>query len=235
MSPLPQRRKSPEEISLLRESLGIPSVMDPPDHPPTPVPQPKEQVTGTVALDAPTEIIPAAVDTPVVSIEPVTRQAVPVVTPAAPATEIAESAIRLELPPKPNTPRPPTTRPVPNDPAFSSIPVRRHSHEELEDIRRRDALSAMDATPTHPVFVQAHPAFIASGYLFAGGCAGRLLLVDWPLRATAGCAAASLLIALCILILRPISRHHAGFIAILTLLLCAFATLQHFPQLLHAP
>ncbi|MBM3862886.1 MAG: hypothetical protein FJ385_02880 [Verrucomicrobia bacterium] len=235
MSPLPQRRKSPEEISLLRESLGIPPVIDETEHPApdhaispgtrAPAAPPRQRIDPPPAAEAAVRIIGAA-----------TADATIIADARLPEPEVEdkEPAIRLQLPPKINTPRPIATR-APIADLTSPIPSRRRSHEELEEIRRRDALASIGGTATHPGFIHAHPALIATGYLLAFGCAGRLFLNDWPLRATVGCAAASLVVAACILILRPLSRHHAAFIAILCLLLSAFATLQHVPHLLHAP
>lgn len=235
MSPLPERRKSPEEISLLRESLGIPPVIDEAehqaaDHAPSlesrkPVALPHQRIDPPAAAEPAIRITDAATED---------RATIADANLPQPGIETREPAIRLQLPVKPNTPRPATAR-TPSIDSSSPIPSRRHNHEELEEIRRRDALASIGGTATHPGFVHAHPVLIALGYLSASGCAGRLLLADWPLRATAGCAAASLVFAACIAILRPLSRHHAAFILILCLLLSAFAALQHFPHLLHAP
>jgi hypothetical protein len=242
MSPLPQRRKSPEEIALLRESLGIPSDPLPPEtataaaapaldvHPSTPQPIEHPIVSATEteeSLSAPSTISPTP-RADAVSVEHETET-------APMAVDEQESALRLQLPPKPNSPRNRSAAATPSQHSASPLPARRRSHEELEEIRRREALAMIASPVINPRFAPAHPALLASGYLAALACAGPIIRESWPIHATVGCAIAALLIATCIVVLRPISKHHAAFITILTLLFVAFAALHHFPQLQYAP
>ena len=54
------------------------------------------------------------------------------------------------------------------------------------------------------------------------------------MAATAGCSTAAMLLAAFIYLRRPISRHHAAFIAVIALFVIVFGALHFFPQLRHA-
>jgi hypothetical protein len=250
MSPLPQRRKSPEEIALLRESLGIPSDPPPPETA-TAVAAPEPTPTAASALHARAST-PPPIEPPIVSANE-TEESLPApstpsptlradaasieheIEPAPMAVDEQEAALRLQLPPKPNSPRNRSAVATPSQHSASLLPARRRSHEELEEIRRREALAMIASPVINPRFAPAHPALLAPGYLAALACAVPIFRESWPIRATAGCAIVALLIAGCIVVLRPLSKHHAAFITILTLLFVAFAALHHFPQLQYAP
>jgi hypothetical protein len=247
MSLLPQRRKSPEEIALLRESLGIPSELLPAESA-TAVAEPDPTPAVAPTLDvqpSATQPIEPPISSPIETLLPAASAQSP--TTRADETSVAEEvesapmgvgeqepAIRLHLPTKPNAPRNRSAAAPPSHSA-SPLPTRRRSHEELEEIRRREALEMIANPVVNPRFAAAHPALIASGYLAALACAGPIVHESWPIRATSGCAIGALLVAACMVMLRPLSKHHAAFIAILTLLFAAFAALHHFPQLQYAP
>jgi hypothetical protein len=187
MSPLPQRRKSPEEIAKLRESFGIPTA----EQPPSPEPEPP--------APAPPPVQPAA--------EPA--------KPPRTLRKADESIPRLESPPD------------------SNLPHQRHTREEIEAIRRREALAIMNTPPNRRLF-PAHPALIAPGYLATVIAAAGIWFYQFPLWATALCVLASLAISGLVFARHPVSRHHAAFIAVLAVLLLVFASLYYFPQLRHA-
>lgn len=190
MSPLPQRRKSPEEIAKLRETLGVPAAEPPAStEPETPSPAP-----------------PPA--------EPAAQPALPAKPPRS-LRKSDETIPRLESPPD------------------SNLPHQRHSREELDAIRRREAMSMMNTAPNKRLF-PAHPALITPGYIASLIAAAGIWWYQFPLWATALCAFAAFAIAGLLFVRHPVSRHHAAFITVLAVLLLVFASLYYFPQLRHA-
>ena len=117
-------------------------------------------------------------------------------------------------------------------PADSSLPVHRHSDEELNEIRRQAAL-APQSQALHPALTTAHLAVVIPGYLFALG--GAVCFYDYEITIgiTAGCVAAALLVSGFIFLKKPLSRHHAAFIAVMSLFVIVFGALHYFPQLRH--
>lgn len=117
----------------------------------------------------------------------------------------------------------------------SRLPIHRHSGKELNEIRRHDALATL--TPwTHPQSLTAHVALVIPGYLFAIAGAVCFYFYDvekQEMRITASCAAVALLIAAFIFFKKPLSRHHAAFIAVAALFVIVFGALYYFPQLRH--
>jgi hypothetical protein len=119
-------------------------------------------------------------------------------------------------------------------PESSKLPVHRHSDREIAELRRREALQMMTAAAPNPKLIPAHPALVAPGYALALAGAVCFFWEKFPLAATAGFSAAAFVIAAAIARLRPLSRHHAAFIAILALLVLVFGALHYFPHLRHA-
>lgn len=192
MSQLPQRKKSAEELSQLRETLGI---------------QKPQQTVAEV------EAPPAA--------EPAPAPPVPV-RKTKPIRSLRKSE---QVPAK----RP---RSAPSHPASSKLPARRHTEEEIMRLRRQDA---NQTPPKNPKLARAHNALVGCGYLIA--LVGAYCFRDpfFPLAATAASEALAAMIAITIAFRYPISRHHAGFMAIIILLVSAFAILHYLPSLAHAP
>ncbi len=203
MSPLPQRKKSAEELHQLRDQLGIP-----PQAPPLASP----------------------------------------LAPAAPALAYAPPPVAHEIPRSPSRPPKPVRSlrkserdPAPpsrarqSTPSFSKIPARRHDTSEIQELRRRDALSRFSAAE-HPLpFPLPAPRWVViPGYLLALSGFACQYWQQIPLPATASAAGLALLVSLYILLRRPLSRHHSGFISIITLLVLVFAALHYFPHLRHA-
>lgn len=212
MSPLPQRKKTPEEIQQLRGHLGVPV---PPESRTPPAPSTKPEAAPTAP--------PAAASQPDVAEDP--APSIPFATPAKP---FRRSLKRSDWEPGPQSP---TANPA----ASATLPSRRHSRSELEEMRRREALSNFSTGPTPSVFPQpASPFTIAAGYLFASASWSWLYWRLLPLELVGGFAALALSCALWILVFRSISRHHSGFIGVITLLALVFAALHYFPQLRYA-
>ena len=208
MSSLPQRKKSAEEIAQLRESLGVSQ------HP---------------ATAHPSSVIPTTASAPRPSLVP------PRSRPEA-EDDVPSTALRT---PKPvRSLRKSEQAPVEVQPpaanASTSLPARRHSRQQLEELRRREALAHLDSPPPNPKLMPAHPAWITPGYIL--GLAGGSCFVfdEFPWAATFACAACALAIALSLYLKRPLSKHHAAFIAVICLLVIVFGSLHHFPQLQHA-
>lgn len=256
MSLLPQRKKSPEEIAKLRESLGVPGASpDANDGSESSRPAADSEVVDT--------IVPAAHEAAVVHPEPVESLPSPVPAPVsrgpkpihslkrservpsphvddAPAVQIAVAECVAESAPKlvrslKKSEQGPVFQPDPTATSSldSKIPFHRHSDKEIAEIRRREALAMMQARP-NPKLAVAHPGLLAPGYILAIAGASCFYFYEFPMEATAGCAAAALLIAGFIFLRRPISRHHAAFIAVIALFVIVFGALHYFPHLQHA-
>lgn len=247
MSQLPQRKKTPEEIARLRDSLGVPAA------PPSRLPEdePGAPVDKLIATNHQAELVHVPSAAPPPADDPP--------APAAPAPKPVHSLKRSERPPPPApeppaaaTPLAPMPDPrqvrslrkseqaaiVPRPPAepegHPKIPMHRHSDAELNEIRRREALAMLQSAAPNPKLAAAHPAMIAPGYVLAVAGACCFVFEGFPLAATAACAGAALIVAAAIVLHRPISRHHAAFIAIIALFVMVFGALHYFPQLRHA-
>jgi len=148
--------------------------------------------------------------------------------------------------------------PVPHAPPSpdTNLPYHRHSDQELQEIRRREALSLL--TPVvNPKLVVAHTALLVFGYFtaLAGASPYAMMLYQayfpqdvgatqtdtpalsafapLPITIPTCCVATALLVAGFIALRKPISRHHAAFIAVITLFVIVFDILHYFPQLRH--
>lgn len=221
MSALPQRKKTAEEIAKLREGLGIPPVSPAAGHEAAPAPP------APVLSPEPPAPEPGPVEEAAVGFEPTSEEisAPPVVTgepeklPVSSGPKPVRSLRRSERQPVPAAPSPKAS-------GSGAIPARRRTEEEIADLRRREMLrniGSPDAPPApvaHLQAITAHWALVALGYLlaFAGGIGG-LLVAGW------------------IAWKKPRSRHHAGFMTGIAVLVLAFGALYCFPNLrqAHAP
>lgn len=120
--------------------------------------------------------------------------------------------------------------------ADSKLPSHRHNDRELNEIRRQTAID-MQAAADPYVKMNAHLALVIPGYLLAiGGGVGFYFYnapIGAPVEITAACAALALLIAGFIFLKKPLSRHHAAFIAVISFFVIIFGALHYFPQLQH--
>jgi hypothetical protein len=117
--------------------------------------------------------------------------------------------------------------------ANTNLPSQRHNNQDLQKIRRREAL-ALPPLIANPKLVAAHPALLIPGYLSVLIGAAAFCFYQQPIAVSAPCAGVSLLIATFIALKQPLSRHHAAFIAVITLFVIVFGALHYFPQLRHA-
>ena len=234
MSLLPQQKKSADEIAKLRESLGVATA-----------PEDEEMAAAAPVLETAklyqvkeVPVFERAERIPVLAVEengppPHTEHpaeaaplpvAVPIPAPHGP--KVVRSLRKSEQIP---------LAPLPSPAADSKLPILRHSGKELHEIRRHEALAALNSW-THPQTLTAHLALVIPGYLFAiggGVCFYFYDLEKRELRITAACAAIALLIAAFIYFKKPLSRHHAAFIGVMALFVIVFGALYYFPQLRH--
>ena len=251
MSLLPQRKKSPAEITQLRASLGIPS-LPPGEELVSPLhgaPALAGSATLSSAEDAPPNGAPASVGSSTLSsVEDAPPNGAPTSVGSSPLPKPVRSLKRFEQLPSPAS----TRQAAP--PADSNLPFHRHSDDEIERIRRSDVL-AMRTPVVNPKLVPAHPASIGLGY---GAVLSAAVAAAWPLPATTPahllwirygghalaldprqlaipgcCAAVALLVAAGIVLIRPFSRHHAAFISVTTLFVIIFSAIHYFPHLRH--
>lgn len=197
MSLLPQRKKSPEEIAELRESIGVPGTLSPqPSIPAT------SADTSLPTPEAPTITPPPAEPKPVRSLRKSEQR---------PHRSLSAPANR-----------------------HSNLPEHRHGPKEIEELRRREALARMGPPPANPKLAMAHNLTVAVGYVSALAGSSFFFTKEFPLVAAASCEMVALLTALHIFLRTPLSKHHAGFIAAITLCVTAFGTLHYFPQIQYA-
>ena len=211
MNPLPQRRKTPEEIAKLRESLGIhpePSPSAPPEAPPSTPPEeppsaprrenPPLQVapvddarplpharshghTFKRSEHSPHAQVAALLASPTPILEPSGHPLPPVIPIAVPPPQQSRPIRSLKR--SDHAPAPATPPASRPVPANSKLPVHRHSGLELAEVRRRDALAVL-SQGAYQLPAAAHPALLTIGYLLAIGGAAAPILLDWTSRLT---------------------------------------------------
>ena len=216
---LPPRKKSAEEIAKLRESLGI--LAPPPGEEELPVEGSLPELPSASEAVVP-EPISAISKTPEPS--PTLPVSSPLPPPSSP--KLVRSLRKSEQGPRSAVQAPASE---------SRLPVHRHSDEQLNRIRRQEVLD-QSITPLHPLSLTAHPLVVIPGYVFALAGAACFYFYDIEKREmpiTIGCVIAALAIAIFIFLKKPFSRHHAAFIAMVSLLVIVFGALYYFPQLRH--
>ncbi len=246
MSSLPQRKKSADEIAKLREEMGIPSAnmeieeviesvvaeritlseatLERPVELPFTLPLPASEIPFPIASisnsrpvrslkrsergTADLQIVPEAVDLSPVHLPETGR----VVKSLRKSEQIPIFA------PENYTP-----------PVNSKLPVHRHNGHELDRIRRQGAIQQMQAAGADPQLQIAHLAIVIAGYLFAIAAPFGIYFYNIQLALTASALAIATLIAGFILLKKPMSRHHAAFLAVIILFVIVFGALHYFP------
>ena len=255
MSLLPQRKKSAEEIAKLRESLGVPGI-SPEEDPAPPHEDPPATEAPADVVELTPDVINSVTDSVHLTDEPEPVTPLPVEPEPAPrGPKPVHSLKRSERVPFPLSKQPAAPKRQPKGPRAvhslrkseqvalpatphepdpdSVLPIHRHSDKELDEIRRRDALAAMTAGP-NPKLITAPLYMIIAGYLLAIAGASCFFFYEFPMAATAACSAAALVIAGYVFVKHPLTRHHAGFIAVIALFVIIFGSLHYFPYLRHA-
>jgi hypothetical protein len=254
MSLLPQRKKSAEELAKLRESLGI--VGPPADgevlspeapaiesaiRAEAPLPEVSAKAVEIVLATplAPLPLAEAHAPKPVHSLKRSERipalpsdehpaniaehplEPIPSPLPVAPGPKIVRSLRKSEQGPLPEI-----HAPLPD----SKLPIHRHNDREIQEIRRQE-MFAMQSAGSHLESLVAHPVIIIPGYLLAVAGAACFYYYELQIQYTAACVIAALLVAGFIFFKKPLSRHHAAFIAVISLFVIVFGALHYFPQL----
>jgi hypothetical protein len=214
MSLLPQQKKSAREIANLRETLGI---HDPSSAAETPPPD----SGATCHLPKPVHSLKCSERTPALAVEADLPEQAVVTKPREPKQ--VRSLRKSE-----QIPLSSVHQPTPN----SKLPIHRHSDEEIQQIRRQESLAA-PAPGTYIIAQKAHPVIIIPGYLFAIASAVGYHFYDLQIPVTAACVVIALLFAAFICFKKPLSLHHAAFIAVMSLFVIVFGALYYFPQLRH--
>ena len=234
MSPLPERRKTAEELAELRANLGIPGEAPPPpdvqNGPPVAPPRPKRP--GTSATPA----SPAKPSAPVES-EPAPE----------PKERYVKSLKRSERGP---VPPPKAPEPV----AGSKLPLHRHSDDELKQLHFSDPIKVPPADRLKGMAARWWTigflyslAVLGLGAAIYGEIASGMPPMDLPdwvaaiaygddrnivlFSALAGAAGMMLLGAGWLAWRRKRSVHHAGFLVIIAVLMITFGLIYFFPQL----
>ena len=230
MSLLPQRKKSAEEIAELRGNLGIPA-QRPADETAAfadaaPLPKIDADAFDLKKVESPIEDFSFV---PTLAIDPSIDKEPAVETVPMPSSEPVVAKLAVQEP-KPE----PVAAPMPmSADTDGKIPNRKHSTSEIESLRRQIAFAQVE--PVYdPRLQKAHPFLVALGYVPVLIGASIAWFYDQPIIMTAPFVGFSMLVALYVLIRKPISRHHAGFIFAICFLAIAFGILHYFPQLQHA-
>ncbi len=142
--------------------------------------------------------------------------------PVAPSLKPVRSLRKSEQLPLPVVHQPP--------PADSKLPRQRHNDDELQRIRHQEAI-ALAAVHVEPPRLTAHVALVITGYLFAIAGAVCYYFYELQMVIPATCVACGFFVAAFIFFCRPLSRHHAAFIAVIALFVTVFGALYYFPQL----
>jgi hypothetical protein len=206
MSLLPQRKKSAEEIAELRGNLGVPT-------------QSRADDTAAFADAAPLPKIDAdAFDLKEVK------------SPVEDFSFVPNLAIDPSIHNEPALEAEPAPENVESD---GKIPTRKRSPSEIDHLRRQIAFTQVEQV-YDPRLQKAHPFLVALGYIPVLIGASIAWFYNPPIIVTAPFVATSMLVALYLLLRKPISRHHAGFIFAICFLAIAFGILHFLPQLQHA-
>lgn len=218
MSPLPEKKKSAEEIQRLREALAGPRR----PAPPTEMPPSPSEVTD------PQPPPPAARPKTVHSLKRAER---------APLRVLDEPT----LPAPDSTPPKPAAQPTPHHPADSQttplaaspIPTRRRDERELMELRRRGAIEMLQPK-VNPRLLPAKPWWLALGYTGPAVAAALIWLADQPVEIGPPACASAFVAGGAIALQRPVSRHHAAFMMTIAVTVLICAAFHYFPHLLHA-
>lgn len=221
MTPLPERRKTAEELAELRENLGVPDELPPGapgagsvDRERAELPQPRESaLTPSPADRAAAEPAPDAGDdgeggeVSGIEVAEPDGDSEPRSDPSGVRRPKPVRSLRRSEREPPKDP-PPKRAPRPD----SKLPVHRRGDGELQRIRMQNAMQAKP--PVERIAAQAaHPMMLILGYALAvaGGVGG-------------------LLVALLLFLKKPRSSHHAAWMTIIGVLVMVFGILYLLPK-----
>jgi hypothetical protein len=231
---IPDKKKTPEEIAALREGLGIPDVIPQPGAPRQRPQQATPVAPGTHVIPPPDAPVldPTHPDHPLPdgAAEPVIHLDV---VPLPPEMEKSEPkpVHTLRKHDLPLAPAPPVTH-------KTALPTHRHDPRDIAEIRKREALAALQTPNMDPIShvrkQTASPFLYTPGYLLivaAAATAYQRFLYLTP----ATLLALATLIMIVIAATKPRSRHHAALLFILIFLTLAFGGLHYAPLFNHGP
>ena len=210
---IPQKKKTPEEIAALREELGMPHLTpEPPSsHPKAPITQ--EPLSSSTARAEPIvhlDLTPAPV--PPRKVEP----------------KPSHSLRKHDLP----------LAPAPTSTHRTELPSMRHDASDISQIRKRQALAALQQPGINPAaylrLQKASPFLYVPGYLLAIA-AGVTAYQRFQYITPAALLGLSALIMLFIALRKPRSRHHAALLFILVFLTLVFGALHYAPLFKDGP
>lgn len=248
---LPQRRKSAEEIAKLREEMGIPGAV-----PPAVAAETQTEGPTAAAALAPApppsifeppaegELPPSPAPKPVKSLRRSERQPLERKAPVERRAPVATSAAAAGSAPA----------------AAAAIPQRRHSDDEIQHLRMQ-TLATPEAAISYIHHLEAPKLWLIAGYAgsvlgFIAGRWGRILpdkpTPDFTFEWMASLSRLSFFPAACLVLMvllsalslavaagiwwkKPRSRHHSGFIAMITVLLVTFGTIIYYLPTTHGP
>lgn len=250
MSPLPERRKSAEELAELRESLGISA-----DGPPPGVPgvRPDE---GKTVIPAGTKGEPAKEEVPVVKADAVFEKLPEAEVAAEEGTEEKPVVLKIVHSLKRSERGPIEIPKVSAESESGKLPVRRHTEKELMRLKHQEPV-ASEPPAVHLQKLTLHRGIVVMAYGLIFFCVGLVLLGEyWSKRPTPdlpslaiadlvhgegfGTQLLGFLAGSCVVILlfagwmawkKPRSRHHAGFLTIIAVLVLVFGLIHFLPEL----
>lgn len=214
MTPLPQRKKTAEEISQLREQLGVPAAI------PISTKMETEMEPSLPARKKPTQ--PETIEFHKLIHSDGSKEPVPLagyVKTAAASSSVTRPRPEIEI-----------GEDYEKDQELDSqIPTRKRTALELDEMRHREMLRQLATEPPKNIkFMSCHPAGITAGYLLAGVGSTGFWVDFYPWSATITGSLLAMLLAGFIALRRPISRHHAGFITATAVLVAIFTSIHHF-------
>lgn len=234
MSKLPKRKKTPEEIAKLRESMGLGDGPAPVTPPPPTADGAEGNVPPAPADLPPPQAPPAAAPQPVLPAASHPAQEMPSVEPRPPAEPKEVRSLRKsERGPAPAA----RAQPVPSETA-TVLPSHRRTEFEIKQLRRTQAFSVQPPV-SHLIPQAVHPFMAGFGYLCVFAAAVLPFIDHWFTdisRYIPGTLClAGLGISGFILLKKKSSLHHAGFISAIAILTLIFGALYYFPHLRNAP
>ena len=222
---IPEKKKTAEEIAALREGLGIHIAISEPE-PATPEPATPEPVTPvpleTIAEETP--ITPAAVAESIIHLD----LQLPPGRPQKIEAKLVHSLRKRELP----------LAPAPASTHRTELPITRHDTRDITEIRKREALAALQQPGIDPV---AHlRSQIASPFLYGPGyllsiAAAVTAYKSFHYITPAGLLAIASLIMIFIALRKPRSRHHSALLFIVVFLILVFGSIHYAPLFINVP
>lgn len=239
---IPDKKRTPEEISALRVGLGIPD--------PTPEPV-THRLLPTMAQ--PPIHIPVPLDIPHAAYDSKTSlPEAPVLDPAHPdhplPDGVADPILHLDVVPVPDPPKNKPMhslrkheRPLAPAPAVThktQLPSQRHDLRDIAEIRKRETLAKLQQQEMDPAAHLrrqiASPFLYGPGYLFVIAAAAVAYLRVHHITPLA-LIGVTIAIMIFIAIRKPRSRHHAALLFILIFLTLVFGGLHYAPLFDHGP